>query len=56
MDLPKEQCQLADIQKLRREKATEDYKMNEDGLLIKPWNLVERNNPQKDGNYRDEGY
>ncbi|XP_041894092.1 LOW QUALITY PROTEIN: piRNA biogenesis protein EXD1 [Corvus kubaryi] len=56
MELPEEQCQLADIQKLRRKKAIEDYKMNEDGLLIKPWNLIERNNPQKDGNYRDDGY
>ncbi|KAM4779392.1 LOW QUALITY PROTEIN: piRNA biogenesis protein EXD1 [Cyanocitta cristata] len=56
MELPEEQCQLADIQKLRRKKAIVDYKMNEDGLLIKPWNLIERNNPQKDGNYRDDGY
>ncbi|KAL2303547.1 hypothetical protein Nmel_008819 [Mimus melanotis] len=31
MELPNELCQLADM-----EKAIEDYRMNEDGLLIKP--------------------
>lgn len=34
-ELPEELCQLADMQKLRREKAIEDYWMNEDGLSIK---------------------
>ncbi|KAM9290029.1 piRNA biogenesis protein EXD1 isoform 2-T2 [Cariama cristata] len=55
MELPEELRQLADIQKLRREKAIKDYKMNEDGLLIRPtMELKERSNPQKDGNYRDD--
>ncbi|NXO52279.1 EXD1 protein, partial [Aramus guarauna] len=36
MELPEELRQLADIQKLRREKAIKDYRMNEDGLLIRP--------------------
>lgn len=36
MELPEELCQLADIQKLRREKVIEDYRMNEDDLLIQP--------------------
>ncbi|KAM6254962.1 piRNA biogenesis protein EXD1 isoform 6-T10 [Spheniscus humboldti] len=56
MELPEELRQLADIQKLRRDKAIKDYKMNEDGLLIRPaMELKERNDPQKDGNYRDDG-
>lgn len=36
MELPEELRQLADMQKLRREKVIEDYRMNEDGLLIQP--------------------
>ncbi|KAM6392456.1 piRNA biogenesis protein EXD1 isoform 3-T3 [Pluvialis apricaria] len=56
MELPEELRQLADIQKLRREKAIKDYRMNEDGLLIRPaMELKERNDPQKDGNCRDDG-
>ncbi|XP_076200726.1 piRNA biogenesis protein EXD1 isoform X1 [Aptenodytes patagonicus] len=56
MELPEELRQLADIQKLRRDKAIKNYKMNEDGLLIRPaMELKERNDPQKDGNYRDDG-
>ncbi|NXU24066.1 EXD1 protein, partial [Thalassarche chlororhynchos] len=56
MELPEELRQLADIQKLRREKAIKDYRMNEDGLLIRPAiELKERSDPQKDGNYRDDG-
>ncbi|XP_049681213.1 piRNA biogenesis protein EXD1 isoform X1 [Accipiter gentilis] len=56
MELPEELRQLADIQKLRREKAIKDYRMNEDGLLIRPaMELKEGNDPQKDGNYRDDG-
>lgn len=56
MELPEELRQLADIQKLRREKAIRDYRMNEDGLLIRPaMELKERNDPQKDGNCRDDG-
>lgn len=35
MELPKELCQLADSQKLQREKAIKDYRMNKDGLLIR---------------------
>ncbi|KAM7110319.1 piRNA biogenesis protein EXD1 [Ciconia maguari] len=55
MELPEELRQLADIQRLRREKAIKDYRMNEDGLLIRPaMQLEERNDPQKDGNYRDD--
>ncbi|XP_035751625.1 piRNA biogenesis protein EXD1 isoform X3 [Egretta garzetta] len=55
-ELPEELHQLADIQKLRREKAIKDYRMNEDGLLIRPaMELKKRSNPQKDGNYRDDG-
>ncbi|XP_009987003.1 PREDICTED: exonuclease 3'-5' domain-containing protein 1, partial [Tauraco erythrolophus] len=55
MELPEELRQLADIQKLRREKAIKDYRMNGDGLLIRPvMELKERNHPQKDGNYRDD--
>ncbi|KAM6335851.1 LOW QUALITY PROTEIN: piRNA biogenesis protein EXD1 [Podargus strigoides] len=53
MELPKDQ--LADIQKLLREKAIKDYGMNEDGLLIRPAMELERNDPQKDRNHRDEG-
>ncbi|XP_075568341.1 piRNA biogenesis protein EXD1 [Pelecanus crispus] len=56
MKLPEELRQLADIQKLRREKAIKDYRMNEDGLLIRPaMELKERSDPQKDGNYGDDG-
>ncbi|XP_067414065.1 piRNA biogenesis protein EXD1 isoform X2 [Emydura macquarii macquarii] len=36
MELPKELRQLADFQKLRREKAVKMYKVNEEGLLIRP--------------------
>ncbi|KAM9653799.1 piRNA biogenesis protein EXD1 isoform 2-T2 [Morphnus guianensis] len=56
MDLPEELRELADIQKLRREKAIKDYRMNEDGLLIRPaMEFKERNDPRKGGNYRDDG-
>ncbi|XP_075008262.1 piRNA biogenesis protein EXD1 isoform X2 [Calonectris borealis] len=56
MELPEELRQLADIQKLRREKAIKDYRMNEDGLLIRPAvELKEINDPQKDGNYSGDG-
>ncbi|XP_074005608.1 piRNA biogenesis protein EXD1 [Numenius arquata] len=56
MELPEELRQLARIQKLRRENAVKDYKMNKDGLLIRPaMELKERNDPYKDGNYRDDG-
>ncbi|PKU28987.1 exonuclease 3 -5 domain-containing protein 1 [Limosa lapponica baueri] len=56
MELPEELRQLPRIQKLRREKAIRDYRMNEDGLLIRPaMELKERNDPHKDGNYRDDG-
>nr|XP_009931454.1 PREDICTED: exonuclease 3'-5' domain-containing protein 1 [Opisthocomus hoazin] len=56
MELPEKLRQLADIQKLRREKAMKNYRMNEDGLLIRPaMELKERKDPQKDGNYRDDG-
>ncbi|XP_025921596.1 piRNA biogenesis protein EXD1 isoform X3 [Apteryx rowi] len=49
MELPEELHQLADFQKLRRKKAVEDYKMNENGLLIRPaMELKEK----KDGNQR----
>ncbi|XP_037249321.1 piRNA biogenesis protein EXD1 isoform X2 [Falco biarmicus] len=52
-ELPEELRQLAEIQKLRREKAIKDYRMNGDGLLIRPaMELEERNDPQ-DGNYGD---
>ncbi|XP_074680235.1 piRNA biogenesis protein EXD1 isoform X1 [Strix aluco] len=55
MELPQELRQLADIQKLRREKAIKDYRMNEDGLLIRPaMEFKARNDPQKDGSYRDD--
>ncbi|XP_034624985.1 piRNA biogenesis protein EXD1 isoform X5 [Trachemys scripta elegans] len=36
MELPEELQQLADFQKLRREKALKKYKVNEEGLLIIP--------------------
>ncbi|XP_006024662.1 piRNA biogenesis protein EXD1 isoform X4 [Alligator sinensis] len=36
MDLPAELRQLADFQKLRREKAVKEYRVNEEGLLIRP--------------------
>uniref|UniRef100_A0A8C2TVI9 Exonuclease 3'-5' domain containing 1 n=1 Tax=Coturnix japonica TaxID=93934 RepID=A0A8C2TVI9_COTJA len=35
LELPKELRQLADIQKLRREKAVKEHRINEDGLLIR---------------------
>ncbi|XP_009472159.1 PREDICTED: exonuclease 3'-5' domain-containing protein 1 [Nipponia nippon] len=55
MELPEELRQLARIQKLRREKAIKDYRLNEDGLLIRPaMESKERNDPQKDGDYRDD--
>ncbi|KAM7019744.1 LOW QUALITY PROTEIN: piRNA biogenesis protein EXD1 [Passerculus sandwichensis] len=56
LELPEELCQLAEIQKLRREKVIEDYRMNEDGLLIQP--AVEFNRGKQsteDRNYRDDG-
>ncbi|KAF2980021.1 hypothetical protein EK904_009455 [Melospiza melodia maxima] len=55
LELPEELCQLAEIQKLRREKVIEDYRMNEDGLLIQP--AVEFNRGKQsteDRNYRDD--
>lgn len=56
MELPEELRQLADIQKLRREKAIKEYRMNEDGLLIRPAvELKEGDDLQKDGNYGDDG-
>lgn len=55
MELPEELCQLTDMRELRREKAIEDYSMKEDGLLIQPAMEFNRNNPQKDRNYRDDG-
>ncbi|XP_021259358.1 piRNA biogenesis protein EXD1 isoform X2 [Numida meleagris] len=48
MELPKELRQLADIQKLRREKAVKDYRINEDGLLIRPPIELNEGSPQKD--------
>ncbi|XP_043405964.1 piRNA biogenesis protein EXD1 isoform X7 [Chelonia mydas] len=36
MELPEELHQLADFQKLRRETALKKYKVNEEGLLIRP--------------------
>ncbi|KAM9190249.1 piRNA biogenesis protein EXD1 [Mergus octosetaceus] len=54
-ELPKELRQLAGDQKLRREKAVKDYRMNEDGLLIRPARKInEKNDPQKDGVHRDD--
>ncbi|XP_027313910.1 piRNA biogenesis protein EXD1 isoform X1 [Anas platyrhynchos] len=54
-ELPKELRQLASDQKLRREKAVKDYRMNEDGLLIRPaMKINEKNGPQKDGAHRDD--
>uniref|UniRef100_A0A8B9QNL5 Exonuclease 3'-5' domain containing 1 n=1 Tax=Anas platyrhynchos TaxID=8839 RepID=A0A8B9QNL5_ANAPL len=54
-ELPKELRQLASDQKLRREKAVKDYRMNEDGLLIRPaMKINEKNSPQKDGAHRDD--
>lgn len=47
-ELPKELRQLADIQKLRREKAVKEYRINEDGLLIRPVVELNDRNPQKD--------
>ncbi|XP_035183285.1 piRNA biogenesis protein EXD1 isoform X3 [Oxyura jamaicensis] len=56
MELPMELRQLAGVQKLRREKAVKDYRMNEDGLLIRPaMKINERNDPQKDAAHRDDG-
>ncbi|XP_031449375.1 piRNA biogenesis protein EXD1 [Phasianus colchicus] len=48
MELPKELRQLADIQKLRREKAVKEYRISEDGLLIRPVIELNERNPQKD--------
>ncbi|XP_005144016.2 piRNA biogenesis protein EXD1 isoform X2 [Melopsittacus undulatus] len=55
MELPKELRQLLDMQMLRKERAIKNYKMNKDGLLIRPTSMEfkKRNNPQEDGNYRD---
>uniref|UniRef100_A0A8B9CD93 Exonuclease 3'-5' domain containing 1 n=1 Tax=Anser brachyrhynchus TaxID=132585 RepID=A0A8B9CD93_9AVES len=56
MKLPKELRQLAGVQKLRREKAVKDYRMNEDGLLIRPAvKINERSDAQKDAAHRDDG-
>ncbi|XP_030337473.1 piRNA biogenesis protein EXD1 isoform X2 [Strigops habroptila] len=56
MELPKELRQLLDIQKLRKERAMKNYRMNKDGLLIRPtpMEFKKRNDPQEDGNYRDD--
>uniref|UniRef100_A0A8B9DRQ3 Exonuclease 3'-5' domain containing 1 n=1 Tax=Anser cygnoides TaxID=8845 RepID=A0A8B9DRQ3_ANSCY len=55
-ELPKELCQLAGVQKLRREKAVKDYRMNEDGLLIRPAvKINERSDAQKDAAHRNDG-
>lgn len=45
-----------DIQKLRKERAMKNYRMNKDGLLIRPtpMEFKKRNDPQEDGNYRDD--
>ncbi|XP_042720433.1 piRNA biogenesis protein EXD1 isoform X1 [Lagopus leucura] len=48
MELPKELRQLADIQKLRREKAVKEYRISEDGLLIRPVIELNERNPQRD--------
>ncbi|XP_054018122.1 LOW QUALITY PROTEIN: piRNA biogenesis protein EXD1 [Dryobates pubescens] len=55
MELPMELCQLADSQKLGREKAIKDYRMNEEGLLIRAaMELKERNDVWEDRDYRDD--
>ncbi|XP_010019967.1 PREDICTED: exonuclease 3'-5' domain-containing protein 1 [Nestor notabilis] len=56
MELPKELRQLLDIQKLRKERAMKNYRMNKDGLLIRPtpMEFKKRNDPREDGNYRDD--
>ncbi|XP_062432181.1 piRNA biogenesis protein EXD1 isoform X2 [Rhea pennata] len=54
MELPEELHQLADFQKLRRKKAVEDYKMNENGLLIRPAMELKKKDAQKDRNHRDD--
>ncbi|KQK85191.1 exonuclease 3'-5' domain-containing protein 1 [Amazona aestiva] len=56
MELPKELRQLLDIQTLRKERAIRNYKMNKDGLLIRPtpMEFKKRNDPQEDGNYGDD--
>uniref|UniRef100_A0A8B9IRQ9 Exonuclease 3'-5' domain containing 1 n=1 Tax=Amazona collaria TaxID=241587 RepID=A0A8B9IRQ9_9PSIT len=56
MELPKELRQLLDIQTLRKERAVRNYKMNKDGLLIRPtpMEFKKRNDPQEDGNYGDD--
>ncbi|KAM8807805.1 piRNA biogenesis protein EXD1 [Eudromia elegans] len=58
MELPEELLQLTDLQKLRRKKAMEDYKINENGLLIRPAMILEeKKDVQKDGSHReDRGY
>lgn len=48
MELPKELRELADIQKLRREKAVKEYRISEDGLLIRPVIELNERNPQKE--------
>ncbi|XP_025889235.1 piRNA biogenesis protein EXD1 isoform X1 [Nothoprocta perdicaria] len=56
MELPEELLQLTDLQKLRRKKAMEDYKINENGLLIRPaMKLKEKKDMQKDGSHREVG-
>ncbi|XP_071600828.1 piRNA biogenesis protein EXD1 isoform X4 [Heliangelus exortis] len=55
MELPEELRQLAATQKQRQKKAIKEYRMNEDGLLIRPLlELKEKSDPQKDGNCRDD--
>ncbi|OXB82276.1 UNVERIFIED_CONTAM: hypothetical protein H355_007973 [Colinus virginianus] len=54
MELPKELRQLADDRKLRREKAVKDYRINEDGLLIRPVIELNERNPQKGETHRDD--
>lgn len=54
MELPKELRQLADIQKLRREKAVKEYRISEDGLLIRPVIELNERNPQKDETHWDD--
>ncbi|OXB61157.1 hypothetical protein ASZ78_008441 [Callipepla squamata] len=54
MELPKELRQLADDRKLRREKAVKDYRINEDGLLIRPVIELNERIPQKGETHRDD--
>ncbi|XP_054256217.1 LOW QUALITY PROTEIN: piRNA biogenesis protein EXD1 [Indicator indicator] len=55
MELPKEPKHLADGQKLRREKAIKDYRVNEDGLLIRAaTELKGRNDAWESRDCRDD--